>query len=251
MTFGSLFAGIGGFDLGFERAGMVCKWQVEKDPYCLRVLEKHWPNVRRYEDVKDVGKRNLESVDVICGGFPCQPFSSNGGLRGKDDDRYLWPEFYRIVREVKPKWVVVENVTRLLSIDNGRIIGEILGKLAEGGYDKEWDCLPAVAFGALHQRDRLIIIAHAKHLGSCGGRQGQPQREHKKMGRGKQSRCDGGNRIMAERIKPMPTWRIEPGISRVANGVSYRVDRIRGLGNAIMPQVSEYIGRLIMQATLL
>jgi len=144
MKFGSLFSGIGGFDLGFERAGMQCAWQVEIDEACNKVLEKHWPAVKRYRDVREVGKHNLESVDLICGGFPCQDVSFAGlrkGLEGKRST--LWSEFYRIICEIKPRWIVAENVLGLLSSDNGQFFGNILRDLAEGGYDAECHIIPA------------------------------------------------------------------------------------------------------------
>ena len=115
MRFGSLFAGIGGLDLGLERAGMECAWQVEIDDYCTRVLAKHWPDVPKYKDVCDVGKQNLEPVDLIAGGFPCQPHSVAGKRKGAEDDRNLWPEYLRIVREVKPRYVLGENVLGIVS----------------------------------------------------------------------------------------------------------------------------------------
>jgi len=109
MKVGSLFAGIGGLELGLERAGMEVVWQVEIDDFCNRVLEKHWPNVKRYRDVREVGKHNLEPVDLICGGFPCQPVSQAGEKRAQEDDRWLWPEFARTVRELGPNFVLVER----------------------------------------------------------------------------------------------------------------------------------------------
>src|SRR5688572_14262480 len=127
MRFGSLFAGIGGIDLGLERAGMKCAWQVELDPFCRRVLAKHWPDVARYEDVREVGAHNLEPVDLIAGGFPCQDISNAGKRAGIDGERSgLWSEYARIVRELRPRYVLVENVTALL----GRGIGRVLGDLA-------------------------------------------------------------------------------------------------------------------------
>ncbi len=116
MKFGSLFSGIGGFDLGLERAGMECAWQVEIDEYCLKVLEKHWPSVSRYTDVRECGRDNLEPVDLICGGFPCIDISRAGkkeGINGKDSG--LWTEFFRIIGELRPQYAVVENVSDLLS----------------------------------------------------------------------------------------------------------------------------------------
>src|SRR5262245_38127917 len=113
LTFGSLFAGIGGFDLGFERAGMKCVWQVEIDPYATKVLEKHWPHVRRHDDVQTFPPAGDWRCDVICGGFPCQPVSLAGKRRGQDDERWLWPHFSRIIRELRPRFAVVENVPGL------------------------------------------------------------------------------------------------------------------------------------------
>jgi DNA-cytosine methyltransferase len=194
MTVGSLFAGIGGFDLGFERAGFEIRWQVEIDPFCRSVLAQHWPDVRRYEDVRQVvgdtdksdsgrdecqriawsegsatgsasaaisrSRHALEPVDVICGGFPCQPHSLAGRRGGSADERDLWPQFARLIRELGPRWVVAENVPGLLSSDAGRFFGTVLRDLAACGYDAEWDCLPASAFGAPHRRDRVWIVAY-------------------------------------------------------------------------------------------
>ena len=114
-TFGSLFAGIGGIDLGLERASWECRWQVEIDPFCQKVLAKHWPDVRRYGDVRDCGKHNLETVDLIAGGFPCQPYSLAGKRGGESDDRNLWPEYRRIVAELRPAWVLAENVPGIIN----------------------------------------------------------------------------------------------------------------------------------------
>jgi len=156
ITFGSLFSGIGGIDLGLERSGMVCKWQVEKDEFCRKVLQKHWPEVRRYEDVREVGKHNLEPVDLICGGFPCQPFSVAGKRKGTEDDRHLWPEYLRIIREVRPRWVLGENVPGIINI----FLDQALSDLEGEGYTAEAIVLPACAFDAPHIRQRVFIVAH-------------------------------------------------------------------------------------------
>ncbi len=152
-TFGSLFAGIGGIDLGLERAGWECRWQVEYDPFCQHVLAHHWPDVPRYGDIRAVDWSMVEPVDLIAGGFPCQPFSNAGKRRGKDDERWLWPEFFRCVRALRPRFVLVENVPGFLQPHGG--LGELLGDLASFGYDAEWDCIPAAAVGAPHRRDRF------------------------------------------------------------------------------------------------
>ena len=160
-TFGSLFAGIGGIDLGLERAGWECRWQVEWDAYCQRVLAKHWPDVPRYGDITTVDWSGVERVDLLAGGFPCQPVSGAGKRQAQADERWLWPEFARAVRALRPRLVLVENVTNLLAINGGSAFGEVVGDLAALGYDVQWDCVPAAAVGALHERDRVWIVAYA------------------------------------------------------------------------------------------
>ena len=157
MKIGSLFAGVGGLELGLERAGVGhTVWQVELDDFCRSVLTKHWPNVERHADVRAVGSQNLSPVGVICGGFPCVDISFAGlgaGLAGERSG--LWWEFARIVRELRPRFVVVENVAALLV----RGVDDVLGTLASLGYDAEWSCVRACDVGAPHRRDRLFIVA--------------------------------------------------------------------------------------------
>ena len=129
MTVGSLFAGIGGFDLGFRRAGFKISWQVEKDEWCRKVLAKHFPQTKRFGDIHETGKHNLSPVDVICGGFPCQPFSSAGKQGGTEDDRYLWPEMLRVIREIRPTWVVAENVDGLVIGKMAPVFEQVLSDL--------------------------------------------------------------------------------------------------------------------------
>jgi len=162
LTFGSLFAGIGGFDLGFERAGMTCKWQVEIDDYCQRVLEKHWPNVARYEDVRECGAENLEPVDLICGGFPCQDLSVAGKRRGIHGEQSgLFFEFVRLACELRPAWLVIENVPGLLSSNDGRDMGIVIGTLEDAGYMGAWRVLDSQWFGVAQRRRRLFIVCHS------------------------------------------------------------------------------------------
>jgi DNA (cytosine-5)-methyltransferase 1 len=283
LTVGSLFAGIGGFDLGFERAGFEIKWQVEIDPFCRRVLEKHWPHVRRYEDVREVygygtygyeGAHErrfcaLDRVDVIVGGFPCQPVSLAGARRAQSDERWLWPDFARLVGELRPGYVVVENVPGLLTAGFGIVIGD----LAALGYDAEWECLPARAFGAPHIRERVWIVAYP---GSERQQEWRESDSESARGREVQLRRDpcgcGTNVADANRARPQERfvfrgvpgqarcddyrqdaavggwWSVEPNVGRVADGVSARVDRLRGLGNAIVPQIAEWIARRILEA---
>jgi len=235
LTFGSLFSGVGGFDLGFERSGMECRWQVEIDPFCQQVLEKHWPDVRRYGDVRECGGNNLEPVDVIAGGFPCQPHSVAGRRRGESDERDLWGEFARIIGELKPRWIVGENVLGILSSNNGRFFGRVLRDLAQSGYDATWRVLTARAFGAPHLRERVYIVAN------CDGKRIEGFWEKPICRVSAFSWCQDVRGIADLRERPdIP----EPLIRRKGNGVSARVDAI---GNAVVPQIVEWIGHRIME----
>jgi DNA (cytosine-5)-methyltransferase 1 len=235
MTFGSLFAGIGGFDLGFERAGMRCAWQVEIDPYCRRVLAKHWPDVRRHDDVRTFPPTEPEGwrTDVICGGFPCQDISPAGrkaGIRGERSG--LWTEFARIVRVVRPRFVVVENSADLLY----RGFGDVLGDLATLGFNAQWEVLSACMFGAPHTRERLFIIAHAD---GSELRTPRPAEDQAAPARLRQRRATPTGRVGG-------WWADQPEPCSVAYGVPGLVDRLRPFGNAVVPQVAEYVGRRIM-----
>jgi len=160
MKFGSLFTGVGGFDLGLERADFECAWQVERDPHCLEVLAEHYPNVERYTDVRTVGKHNLKPVDVICGGFPCQDVSIAGKRAGLAGERSgLWSEFARIIDELEPKWVVIENVPGLLSSNRGRDFATVIRWLAERRYGVAWRILDSQYFGVAQRRRRVFIVA--------------------------------------------------------------------------------------------
>jgi DNA (cytosine-5)-methyltransferase 1 len=159
VRFGSLFTGIGGLDLGFERAGMECVWQVEIDAACRRVLNRHWPNVERFNDVREVGAAQLSAVDLLCGGFPCQDLSVAGGRAGLDGARSrLFYEFARIIGELRPTWAVIENVPGLLSSECGRDMGAVLGTLAELGYGFAYRVLDAQYFGVAQRRRRVFIV---------------------------------------------------------------------------------------------
>lgn len=162
MRIGSLFSGIGGLELGLEWAGLGhVVWQVEQDEFCRSVLAKHWPDAERFDDVRTVGAHCLAPVDLICGGFPCQDLSYAGkgaGLAGARSG--LWSEYRRIVGELRPRFVVVENVAALLA----RGLGDVLGDLAALGYDAEWHCLRASDVGAPHRRDRLFIVAYTERV---------------------------------------------------------------------------------------
>jgi len=175
MNFGSLFSGIGGIDLGLERAGMTCIWQVEIDDYCLRTLNKIWPSVPKYGNVRDVGRHNLESVDLIAGGFPCQPHSVAGKRRGAEDDRNLWPEFSRIIAELRPRYVLAENVPGIITT----YLDTVLSDLESQGYTCATFNIPACAFDAPHRRERIFIVAYSdrtRELQPRGGKRTQRRR---------------------------------------------------------------------------
>jgi DNA (cytosine-5)-methyltransferase 1 len=235
LTVGSLFAGIGGFDLGLERAGMRSVWQCEIDPYAIRVLEKHWPDVLRVPDVRDVGVGTVPCVDVICGGFPCQDLSYAGLGAGLDGARSgLWSEYARVVGELRPRYVVVENVAALLA----RGLGRVLGDLAALGYDAEWDCIPASAVGAPHQRERFWLVAYpdgGDGLARVGPLEDRPA--------ALQPRDDAAS-LGAHRA---PWLEGPPESVRVAYGLPDWVDRNTALGNALVPQIAEWIGTRILE----
>ena len=273
MTFGSLFSGIGGLDLGLERSGMTCKFQVEIDPFCRRVLAKHWPDVPKHDDVKTFPPTKPEdySVDLICGGFPCQNLSFAGKGAGLEGERSgLWYEYARVIREIRPRFVLVENVAALLNGSDeveqpndacvcrrpyrrrlvcpacGRSMGDeptqfvrrpwmgtVLGTLASLGYDAEWLCLPAAAVGAPHIRDRVFLVADRNN-------EGKPILS-----------VDGEKWDWVQVGHSREKWLLqEPEMGRVAHGVPAGIHRLRGLGNAVVPQLAELIGRRILNASL-
>jgi len=265
---GSLFSGIGGLDLGLERSGFEIAWQIEIDDFCQKILRKHWPNVPKYQDVFSVDFVGLPKVDLLCGGFPCQPVSYAGKRRGSQDERWLWPEFNRAICEIKPRWILVENVPGLLSAENGRLFGGILRDLAAGGYDVEWDCIPAAAFGAPHLRYRVFLVAYSNQIRwhgwtrtsrqswrtefENGSKNGESDVAHSNEQGLEIFSCQSKNFISELKATKRGGewwrwWSTEPNVGRMAHGVPSRVDRIRGLGNAVVPQIAEWIGKLILQ----
>jgi len=165
MTHGQLFAGIGGFGLAAQWAGIENVWANENDSFCCKVLRKNFPNLEVHEkDIREIGKHNLKSVDIISGGFPCQPFSQAGKRKGKEDNRYLWDEMLRVISEIKPSWVIGENVAGILSMDNGKTFDGICTSLEDEGYSLECYNIPACGIGAWHKRERIWIIAHSDSI---------------------------------------------------------------------------------------
>ncbi len=244
MNFLSLFAGIGGLDLGLERAGMTAVGQVEIDPFCRAVLARHWPEVPRHDDVRTAvdwwGERQSRPpVHVVAGGPPCQPASRAGMRLGDADPRWGWPWLIDVVRAVRPRHLVMENPPALLDLLRGDAFGWILGELAQLGFDAEWSVLSACAFGAPHTRERLFVVAYpAGELRPprlAQERRGGRQAAVRPVGDGEHAwRCPD---VWVEAAR---------GADRVADGPA--AGMVAAGGNAVVPQVAEYIGRLVVAA---
>jgi DNA (cytosine-5)-methyltransferase 1 len=227
-----LFSGIGGFSLGLERAGMRTVAFCESEPFCRAVLAKHWPTVPCYDDVRTLTANRLAadgiSADVICGGFPCQDISYAGkgaGLAGKRSG--LWYEFHRLIAEIRPQYAFIENVSALRS----RGLGEVLRSLTEIGYDAEWHCIPASAVGAPHRRDRIWIVAYPNNKGkSISPFNAEAQRLQIAFADSRWNR-----------------WFGKPEDVRMDDGLSNGMDRVKALGNAVVPKIPEIIGQAIMR----
>ena len=280
-----LFSGIGGFSLAAQWVwgdDLEIVAFCEIDKFCQNVLRKHWPGVQIIEDIKKVewvvantkntdgkecqrespqiqfGRGNIRSIDLLTGGFPCQPFSCAGKRAGTEDDRFLWPEMLRAIHEVKPRWVVAENVPGILSLDNGLVFEGVCTDLEAEGYEVIPLVIPACAVGAPHRRDRVWIVAHTRCL---------RQTEYEQQSAGfEQSDCHAPDNVgntegTGQQSSPIRPWEVKHGgtgtgihwyevatrFCRVDDGVSRRVDRLKSLGNAIVPQVVEQIFRAIKE----
>ena len=296
LTHLSLFSGIGGLDLSAEWAGFETVGQCEWADYPTKVLEKHWPTVPRWRDIRTLTKEGfyertgLRTVDVISGGFPCQPFSTAGKRKGKNDDRFLWPEMLRVISEIRPSWVVGENVVGIVSME----LDQVLSDLEAQNYTVQAFIIPACAVDAPHRRDRCVIVghsnrqhetkdekvpsgqgskpsrggflAHANGEGSQGGEQpptpheaGAQEKPHGPACKrrpplpnpddrggavrrsGELQATQGFGKIRPDHGGGTPEyglggwWATEPDVGRVAYGISHRVDRLKGLGNAVVP----------------
>jgi len=265
----SLFTGIGGFELAAQRV-WGDEWEpvlfCEMDKYCQKVLKKHWPDVPIVEDVRDV-KKTEGAIDLLTGGFPCQPFSAAGKRDGRSDNRHLWPEMLRVIRAFKPAWVVAENVRGILSIEDGMVFEQVCLDLEDTGYEVQPLVIPAVAVDAHHRRDRVWFVAVNTMLNGCGEHTGQEERSSRRgattalMSTGEDAtysdnqRLQGGKEVgdteesRQEQDKQLRgcdrrgrcEWLPEPSVGRVANGIPCRVDRLKCLGNAIVPTCAEMI----------
>ena len=277
-----LFSGIGGFSLGLERTGgfeTVAFCEIEKFPH--KVLAKHWPEVPIYNDVMELTNDRLRAdgifPDIITGGFPCQDISVAGNQKGivEGTRSGLWSECARLVGEIRPDYAIFENVTALLSGESGKWFERVLWDLSEVGYDAEWHCIPASELGAHHHRDRVWIICHPQKLqrngGNTNGEDGKckipefgntsSERDmadtssNGLQGVGENGGATGQARLCSrerwnkvkELSKARDQWSVEPSVGQVANGIPDRSHRLKGLGNAVVPQIPELIGRAILE----
>ena len=226
-----LFSGIGGFALGLESTGgFETVGFCDNEPFAQKVLKKHWPDVPCYEDVRDVGVATVgyRGVDIITGGFPCQPFSV-AGKQDPNDNRQLWPEMFRIIKEIRPTYVIGENVRNLISIREGVVFEQVCTDLEGEGYQVQTFVLPASAVNAPHQRYRCWILAN-----SDNARWEKQWWQEAAQEEQQTSKCGSW-------------WSVEPSVGRVAHGIPYRVDRLKGLGNAVVPQIPAVLGRAILE----
>lgn len=312
MNHGSLFSGIGGFDLAAEWKGWTNVFHCEKDEKARSVLHKNFPHVNSHEDIFELDGAQYEGqIDILTGGFPCQPFSLAGKRRGTDDDRHLWPQMLRVIREIKPTYVIGENVFGLTNMEDGRTFDNIWTSLEDEGYTVESFILPAAAVQAWHRRDRVWIIAYANDRNERrtprrfqrknGQRELQKQQqlvqpcssgeawfythpkgsnvqrecnerpreaEYRGLGSEKNPAYPDNKRLEGEwqcranqrwqsaegyfgqSGRTWTDWTTEPRVGRVANGIPNRVDRLKQLGNAIVPQVAYEIFNFIEQVMI-
>jgi DNA (cytosine-5)-methyltransferase 1 len=297
-----LFSGIGGFSLGLESTGFFeTIGFVEKDKFCQKVLKKHWSNINIEEDIRNV-KGEKYQADVVTGGFPCQPFSVAGKRKSTADDRYLWDEMLRVIRETKPRWVIGENVEGIVNINEGMVLRQVLNDLENEGFKSQCIIIPASGIGAWHQRKRIWILGYSNNNGSYRSQgnatkqssneqedrlsfgddknvsntnAGFSIRENEEIQTGwdainsSSSNASNSNSqrtqvqtegkhssIKMSRSSGEKTWwEIESTLCGVPHGLSYELDkdrsnRIRALGNSIVPQIARQIGLSIMEAEL-
>jgi DNA (cytosine-5)-methyltransferase 1 len=243
LTHFSLFTGIGGLDLAAEWAGFTTVGQCEWADYPTKVLEKHWPDVPRWRDIRSVTKESfteqtgLSTVDIISGGFPCQDISVAGRQDGIEGERSgLWGEMCRVISEIRPKYALMENVANLLVGEHGTWFGRVLGDLAEVGYDAEWNLIPAAIIGAPHIRERIWILAYPAGIGRIVLQNKETYDSARKclpdnFKPGYRWKRETGRHSM-ERVG----WTVEPGICGSSYDVPYQMDRLKCLGNAVVPQ---------------
>ena len=309
-----LFSGIGGFALALEKVGFKTVGFCEVDPYCRLLLQKHWKGVTIHNDIKKLEAKDIkEPIDILTGGFPCQPYSVAGKQKGTDDNRYLWPDMFRVIKEIKPTFIIAENVRGIVNIQDGMVFETVCSDLESEGFEIQPFIIPAAGVGAPHKRERVWIVGYSKHNGSLTSK---IRRGYKEADAGTQKRQNqtiesegtsrsSNNEIMEnsrrtlrqgtkfseenenesreknanqsersssasehnvadskrvyvqgqqdrsrqEQSRRESWWEFEPNVGRVANGVPGRIYRLKALGNSIVPQIAEEIGRAIWKVT--
>ncbi len=277
-----LFSGIGGFSLGLEATGgFETKAFCDIEKYPRQVLQKHWPHVKQYEDIKELNYERLkadgiDSIDIITGGYPCQPFSIAGRQKGEQDPRHLWPEYFRLVKELRPTWVIGENVSGHIKLGLDTVIED----LESEDYAVRPFSISASSIGANHQRERVWILAHSRRsqwprAELRGENENETRKENanqferssstsevdvantndERLQRQWQSRNQFTPRFNSsresseegQRTVGQGWWESEPNMGRVAHGIPKRVDRLKSLGNSLVPQIPYYIGKTILE----
>jgi DNA (cytosine-5)-methyltransferase 1 len=253
MTHGSLFSGIGGFDLAAEWMGWENVFHCEWNPFGQKVLKYYWPNAISYHDItKTDFTIHRGAIDILTGGFPCQPYSAAGKRLGKEDERHLWPSMLRAIREIQPRWIVGENVLGLVNWNGGMVFGEVHDDLEREGYEVQSFLIPAASVGAPHQRYRVFFVAINAENANCFGQEWRMHESKSKNANGKQ---------LGESNAPImqsPSWKNFPteyplcygndGISNRLDGITFskwRTESIKAGGNAIVPQVVYQIFKAI------
>ena len=279
-----LFSGIGGFSLGLEATGgFETSAFCDIDPYCRKVLQQHWPNVPIFEDIKKLKGTDIGTVDIITGGYPCQPFSVAGKQKGVEDKRHLWPEYFRLIKECRPTWVIGENVSGHIKLG----LDSVIEDLESEGYSTRTFSISASSIGANHKRERIWIVAHRKEnvadaygvndaiggvdrtIQETGGSGSIDERGSGTNANGfsqssKNETLDStitnsNSKRQQEQWRTSTTqtknksiecsswWKTEPNVGRVVNGLPNRVDRLKALGNSLIPQIPFYIGQTILR----
>ena len=240
-----LFSGIGGFSLGMEATGgfkTVAFCEIEEYP--RKVLRKHWPHVKQYEDIKELNHERLkadgiDSIDVITGGYPCTPFSNAGKKQGGSDPRHLWPEMFRIIKELRPNWIIAENVSGHIKLG----LDTVLQNLEDQMYSTRTFSLSASSVGANHKRERIWIVANSVKGDVEAGRERRREIREGHQEEGFPSDAAGRGENPWE-----GWWTVEPELGRMDHGIPKRVDRLKCLGNSLIPMIPFLIGRSILEA---
>jgi DNA (cytosine-5)-methyltransferase 1 len=245
-----LFSGIGGFSLGLESTGhFETAAFCEIEPYCQKVLKKHWPDVPIFDDIRQLKGTDIGTIDIITGGYPCQPFSVAGKQKAEQDPRHLWPEYFRLIQELRPTWVIGENVSGHIKFG----LDSVLEDLESEGYSTRTFSISASSIGAKHKRERIWIIGHKQknsdYVSNTNSKRQisteTPRDNEKDEQKSIEQFFRGCSSIFGREILQR-NWSYEPRVGRVAHGIPKRMDRLKTLGNSVVPHIPYYIGQAIV-----